>query len=66
MASCSKKCAIYDRNYDEFRQLYNDIWPKDAHFCDMYDDRIPDGVFDGPKDCPYFADKEKHKKGGGP
>lgn len=63
MASCSEKCAVFDGEYDDFRQLSNDIGPEDAHFCQAYDGPIPDGIFDGPKECPYFWDKSEVKGG---
>ena len=62
MASCSKKCFVYNKEWDDFRARYNDIGPENAHFCDMYDGPIPDGIFDGPKECPFFESKDKYGK----
>jgi hypothetical protein len=67
MASCSKKCALYEISGDDFWQLHNDVLYEDekgshvreSHICVMYDGFIPDGIFDGPKECPYFEDKAK-------
>ena len=62
MASCSEKCLIYNKTFDELGDSSNDLGPEGAHFCAMYDDRIPDGIFDGPKDCPFFKPKDKYDK----
>ena len=65
MASCSEKCFIYNKDFDELGEAWNDIGPEDSHFCAMYYDRIPDGIFDGPKKCPFFEDKARFEKGNG-
>ena len=67
MADCSKKCFIYRKDYDDLWQCHNDVLyvdekgshVKESHVCYMYDEFIPDGIFDGPKECPYFEDKAK-------
>ena len=58
MASCSK-CAYYSETIDELQRNFNDVGPTGNHYCPMYPDAIPDGVFNGPKDCVFFDAKEE-------
>lgn len=53
MASC-KECAFYSPVIDELGRNFNDVGEESEHFCPMYQDAIPDGVFDGVKDCKFF------------
>lgn len=61
MALCSK-CVFYDERYDGFRQDYNDAVPTTdsrlQHFCPMYDDNIPNGIYYDNEDCPFYQSKE--------
>ena len=71
MTSCSEKCLFYDKEYDDLRQLFNDVLFVDEkgrhvrkfHVCDLYCEGIPKGVFNGPKKCPDFEDKAKYLQG---
>lgn len=59
MASPCNKCLFYDKQYDNFRQEYDDIIvlgnnQPEAHYCPMYLDNIPNAIFyDGAK-CEFF------------
>lgn len=72
MAACSKKCFLYNKDYDELWQLHNDVVFVDkkgshmrpSHICFWYSRGIPKGVFNGPKKCPHFEDKAKFSQGG--
>ena len=62
MESC-KTCRYWRKEYDDFRQDFNDeIIVDDAdqskHFCVMLDDGIPPEVFNGNADCPFWDKKE--------
>ena len=62
MASC-KNCKIYRKEYDEFRQEFDDeIVVNDTnppnHYCAMYDDNIPPDIFYNGADCPYYEPKQ--------
>ena len=61
MANCNG-CFFYSEEQDYFKQKYNDVdvvgVDLDAeHFCDAYAP-IPDGVFNGEKDCPKYLPNE--------
>lgn len=56
MAFCDK-CIFYSKSYDEQNIDFNDIGDTNSHFCPMYQDEIPDGVFNGGNDCEYFEEK---------
>jgi hypothetical protein len=58
MALCSE-CLFYDLVIDDINRSFNDIDAITNHFCSMYADMIPNGVFNGPKDCTFFAPKEE-------
>ena len=57
MALCDK-CRFYSESIDEMNRDYNDIGDIDNHYCPMYQDAIPGGVFNGPKDCEFYTEKE--------
>lgn len=57
MALCSK-CLFYDLTIDDLNRSFNDIDAITNHFCPMYANMIPKDVFNGPKDCEFFATKE--------
>lgn len=50
-----------DNRYDQFRQDYNDAVATDSrkeqHFCPMYDDHIPNGIYYGNDNCEFYADR---------
>lgn len=57
MANC-KGCFFYSEEQDRFRQEYNDaqivgVDMNEQHFCDAFTP-IPEGVFEGSKDCPKY------------
>lgn len=61
MANC-KKCLFYSEEWDEMKRRTNDEIEdgKDAddnHFCEAFYP-IPDGVFDGEKQCEKFLSIE--------
>lgn len=63
MAFCNK-CVNYDKNYSEFRKLYEDVIKIDGDkrekdYCIMYDDFIPLKITYDGADCPYFLPKEE-------
>lgn len=62
MALC-KECRLYSVTIDDLRRNYNDIGNEDDHFCMMYEDAIPEGMYNGPKDCPYFETTEVKQNG---
>ena len=76
MIKC-KNCMHYDKEYDEFRQQYDDIIiigqeNRKVHHCILYDNEIPSETwknkeecpdFFDKKDCPDFFEKQIHKQG---
>ena len=56
MESC-KTCLLYSEHYDNLHRDYNDVGNESEHFCSMYQDHMPDGVFDGKKPCEFYMDK---------
>lgn len=58
MALC-KKCLFYSQSADELERNYNDVGAQENHYCVMYQDAIPDGVYDGGKDCEFYESGEK-------
>ena len=57
MASCDK-CLFYSVENDELNRDFNDVGDPDNHYCPMYRDEIPEGVFNGEKDCEFFRDRQ--------
>ena len=60
MALCDT-CLLYSKQYDEFRQRYNDVIDgdkKEKHFCTMYNDNIPHNIFYNNGECQYYNKKE--------
>ena len=62
MTDC-RKCLFYDPAYDEMRRGGLDIAKvgeetPDDHFCFTFEP-IPEGYFDGRKDCPKFLKDER-------
>ena len=53
MASC-KDCVFYSSNIDELSRNFNDVGNPEGHYCPMYQDAIPDGVYNGSKECEYY------------
>lgn len=55
-----KYCLIYSSLYDEQRQLSDDTNQAGTirHFCKMFDEHIPAGIFSGASACPFFCAKE--------
>lgn len=58
MASC-KDCAYYSQEIDALNQAFNDVGNEDAHFCMMWQDEIPNGIYNGGKDCEFYSKKEE-------
>lgn len=56
MESC-KTCLLYSEHYDNLHRDYNDVGNESEHFCSMYQDHMPDGVFDGKKPCEFYMEK---------
>lgn len=56
MASC-KDCMFYSEHIDELNRNFNDIGDPSNHYCPMYQDAIPDGIFDGVKECEFYQEK---------
>ena len=48
-----------NNKYDEFRQAYNDADAVDEnkteHFCPMYDDHIPNGIYYDDEVCEHYT-----------
>lgn len=63
MALCSK-CLFYRKEYDEYWQGLDDVVKKGdtklKHHCPMYDSQIPDGMFNGDKDCKYYSNRDEY------
>ena len=57
MAYC-KGCLFYSESVDEQGIDFNDVGNPEEHFCSMYIDAIPDGVYNGSKECDYYEPKE--------
>ena len=53
MALC-KECAFYSEAIDNLNREFNDVGNPENHYCPMYQDAIPKGVFNGEKDCKFF------------
>lgn len=63
MALCDN-CIFYNKDYDEFRQGYNDVIiidekPRLKHYCTMYNSNLPQGIWYNNADCPYYEKKEE-------
>ena len=60
MALCDN-CLFYREDYDEFRQNYDDTEKVGdntiKHYCPMYDDNIPNGIFYGGENCEFFDER---------
>lgn len=61
MASC-KECLFYNQEYSDFVALHEDSTaekekPK-AHFCQIYADGIPDGIWNGKESCKRGLKKD--------
>ena len=56
MALC-KQCVFYIESIDELGRDFNDIGDEQDHFCLMYDDAIPECVFYGNENCPFYEPK---------
>lgn len=61
MARPCDTCLNYKKEYDEFRQSYDDVIVlgdkrPEAHFCPMYDNRIPDGIYYDGDNCELYID----------
>ena len=62
MARICDKCMNYSPEIDDFRQQYVDKIVKgengkDQHFCPIYDDHIPTGIWYDGESCPFFNEK---------
>lgn len=57
MAYC-KGCLFYSESVDELNRDNNDVGNPEDHFCNMYTDAIPDGVYNGSKDCEFYEPME--------
>ena len=56
------KCLNYSKEIDLFRQQYVDKIVIDGndqeqHFCPMYDDHIPEGIYYNGENCEFFTEK---------
>ena len=60
MASC-KTCALYSHVIDELGRDFNDVGDINNHYCPMYQDEIPGGVYDGQKDCEFYEQNENER-----
>lgn len=60
MESC-KTCALYSPVIDELGRDFNDVGDINNHYCPMYQDAIPEGIFDGQKDCEFHEPKENER-----
>lgn len=61
MTDC-KKCLFYDVESDENHRTGQDVdivgkETPDNHYCLAFEP-IPNGYFDGQKDCPKFLDRQ--------
>ena len=61
MANC-KGCLFYSAEQDQLRQDFNDALQvgvdlDEQHFCDRFSP-IPDGVFEGEKECTEYLPKD--------
>ena len=56
MGSC-ENCLFYSEKTDELNRDFNDTEDQSLHFCPMYTNGIPNGVFEGQKDCEKFMEK---------
>lgn len=66
MALCDS-CIYYKKEYDEFRQSYDDVVVIDSttpkkHFCRMYNSNIPKGIWYDNKNCPYYEGDDDNGK----
>lgn len=61
MAKC-RGCFNYSQLDDDMRRVWNDDvgpdYDPDAHFCLMYEDGIPKGVYNSSKDCRFYKPKD--------
>lgn len=57
MASC-KKCEFYSQQTDELNRAFNDVGNPANHYCPMYQDAIPEGVYEGNGDCEYYSERD--------
>ena len=64
MARPCDTCMNYRKEFDEFRQQFDDIIVIDntrpePHFCPMYDNRIPDGIYYNGDTCEFYIDEKE-------
>lgn len=57
MALC-KTCLFYSATIDELNRDFNDVGNVNNHYCPIYQDAIPDGIYEGLNDCQYYTEKE--------
>ena len=59
MARLCDTCLNYNEGTDDFRQKFDDQIVIDGdgreqHFCPMYDDHIPHGIYHEGEDCEWY------------
>lgn len=58
-----KQCLMYIEHFSEFVAADQDSTPKNEkpkeHFCMMFDDGIPDGVWNGAEKCAHMIPKSE-------
>ena len=62
MALCDT-CNWYDKEYDEFRERYDDRIKdggdqREKHHCPAYDNIIPPKIWYENGNCPYYVRKD--------
>lgn len=62
MALCNK-CKVYNTQYDEFRQNWDDILleppaQNTPHYCIMYEDNIPNKIYYDGAVCKFYEPKD--------
>lgn len=61
MALCDT-CKVFSSKYDDFRINYDDVvdesQTQEKHYCVAYNDAIPDKIYYGGGDCPYYMESD--------
>ena len=55
-------CSAYRKEYDDFRQEYEDVViigykGPESHFCPMYDSSIPRRIWENGDPCEFYQEK---------
>lgn len=58
MGSC-KECAYYSKTIDDLNRSFNDVGKESNHYCMMWNDAVPEGAYEGTKECTFYETKQE-------